>query len=143
MEDLFAQARDGILACPVGIEIDDVGKAVREGAEEAALLRGAERQVAVLAQHGVDLDRRQQARDAAETRRRRNLGHRRVGAVDVGYPDEGRAAGPSRGHELRLGRGCAERESGGSDRTCEQLHRRNSCLARLQELSALLLACPR
>ena len=40
MQDLFAQARDGILACPVGIEIDDVGKAVREGAQEAALLRG-------------------------------------------------------------------------------------------------------
>lgn len=45
MEDLFAQARDGVLACPVGIEIDDVGKAVREGAQEAALRRGGRRRM--------------------------------------------------------------------------------------------------
>ena len=55
----------------------------RDRVDEAALLRNAERRKPALAQHGVDLLRRQQSRTVARHRRFRR--HRRIGAADIGH----------------------------------------------------------
>jgi hypothetical protein len=89
--------------------------------DDAAPLGNSQRQEPVLAQHGVDLGRRQQGRPVARGRDIRR--HRGIGALDVGDDRVWRSSAFLRRQDLRTCPGGHDNQSSGHDPPCEQLHR--------------------